>query len=116
MGGKKKQRNSLTKKEQATTATYKMMSDKINNLEASLKKTQDEAEKFQKENHELDKKAVLLEDKLKNNVWIEIFKYISSGGIGFSVNYFTGGNQYLGLSIGIPSLIVFIVCIIVNKK
>jgi len=116
MGGKKKQNNSLTKKEQATTATYKMMSDKINNLEASLKKTQDESEKFQQENHELDKKVVLLEDKMKNNIWIEIFKFISSGGIGFSINYLTAGSESIGLSIGIPSVIIFIICLVVNKK
>jgi hypothetical protein len=108
--------NNLTKKEQSTTTAYKMMSLKINNLEASLKKTQNESEKERKEKHELDKKMILLENQLKNNNTIEIIKFLSTGGIGFSINYITIGSIYLGLSVGIPSIIIFIVCIVVNKK
>ncbi len=116
MGKKNKKNNLLTKKEQATTVSYKMMSEKISNLEASLKKTQDESSKLSNENHELDKKNILLEERLKNNSWIEVFKFVSSGGIGFSINYFTNGNITTALSVGIPSFIIFLVCIVVNKK
>ncbi|MDO8590925.1 MAG: hypothetical protein Q7R65_03015 [bacterium] len=116
MAKKRKQNNNLTKKEQSTTTAYKMMSDKINNLEASLKKTQDESEKERQAGHELDKKLVLLESKLENSVSLEVFKFLSSGGIGFSINYITTGFWSIGLSIGIPSVVIFIVCIIVSKK
>lgn len=113
---KKKQNNNLTKKEQSTTTAYKMMSEKINNLEASLKKTQDESVKETQEKHALDKKMVLLEDRIRNNTLIEIFKFLSSGGIGFSINYITTGYLPLGLSVGVPSIIIFIVCTVVYKK
>lgn len=116
MSAKHNQNNILTKKEQSTTATYKLMSDKVNNLEASLKKIQDESEKIRQEKHELDKKLVLLESSLKNNIYIEIIKFGSTGGMGFAINYITAGSWSLGLSIGIPSMIIFIVCIIANKK
>ena len=112
----KKTGHKLTQKEQSTTATYKLMSEKINNLEASLKKTQDESEKNRTEKHEVEKRNILLEEKLKNNNLIEIFKFISSGGIGFSINYFTIGNISLALSVGVPSLVIYIVCVVVNKK
>lgn len=113
---KNTRKNNLTKKEQSTTTAYKMMSDKINNLEASLRKTQDESEKLQQKNHELDKRSVLLESKLKNNWFLEILKFISAGGVGFAVNYFTAGLVSISLSIGIPSVIIFIVCVIVGKN
>lgn len=116
MGKNRVKKENLTKKEQSTTTAYKMMSEKINNLEASLKKTQDESEKGRNEKNELDKKIVLLEAQQKNNNSIEIIKFIATGGIGFSVNYITIGSMSLGLSIGIPSIIIFIVCIVVNKK
>ena len=108
--------NKLTKKEQATNVAYKLMSEKINSLEKSLKKTQDESEKERQAKNELEKKIILLESNLENNIYIEIFKFLSSGGIGFAINYVTGGFWQLGLSIGIPSIIVFIVCIVVSKK
>lgn len=106
----------LTKKEQSTTTAYKMMSDKINNLEASLKKTQDGSEVLQQTNHELDKKVAMLENKLEKNGFIEILKFISAGGVGFAVNYFTAGLKALSFSIGIPSVIIFIICVVVNKR
>lgn len=116
MANDKQKQNNLTKKEQSTTTAFKMMSTKINSLEASLKKTQNESEKERKEKHELDKKLVLLEAQLKNNTIIEIIKFLASGGIGFSINYITIGSISLGLSVGIPSVIIFVVCIAVNKK
>jgi len=109
-------KNSLTRKEQSTTVAYKMMSDKIKNLERSLKKTQDEAQKMQKENHELDKNVVLLESKLEGKVVIAILRFLSSGGMGFAANYITSDNIYLGLSIGIPSIVIFVASIVLNKK
>lgn len=116
MAKRSKNKNELTKKEQSTTTAYKMMTVKINNLEASLRKTQDESEKERGEKHELDKQVVLLEAKLKNNYLIELFKFLSSVGVGFSVNYVTTGLTELGLSIGIPSIIIYFICIVVNRK
>ena len=113
---KNKSQNTLTKKEQSTTTAYKLMSEKINNLEASLKKTQDEAEKSRTEKYETEKKNILLEEKLKNNNFIEIFKFLSSVGVGFSVNYFTNGSSELGYSIGVPSIVIFVICILVTRK
>jgi len=112
---KNERQNKLTKREQSTTTAYKMMSDKINNLEKSLKKTQDESEKERKEKHELEKKKILLEAELSKNNIIEVIKFLSSVGMGFSINYLTSGQASLGLSIGIPSLIIFIVCLIKDK-
>lgn len=116
MAIRQKHNNNLTKKEQSTTTAYKMMSERINNLEASLKKTQDESEKERQAKHELDKNIILLESRLKNNIIVDIFKFLSSGGVGFSINYITTGSIFLGLSVGIPSIVIFIVCVVVNKK
>jgi hypothetical protein len=115
MTAKNNQNTTLTKKEQSTTTAYKLMSQKINNLKSSLKKSQDESGRERQEKHELEKKLVLLENKIKNNNFLEILQFISSGGIGFSINYITAGSWGLGLSIGIPSIIIFIVCVSVNK-
>ena len=97
----------LTKKEQSTTTAHKLMSEKINNLEASLKKTQDEAEKIRTEKYEIEKKNVLLEEKLKNSTVISILEFLSSAGLGFGLSYFSTNNLQLAFSISIPSAIVY---------
>src|SRR3989339_996655 len=111
----KKTGHKLTQKEQSTTATYKLMSEKINNLEASLKKTQDEAEKIRTEKYEIEKKNVLLEEKLKNYWLITFFEFISSAGFGFAVGVIPTQNWILALSVGTPSLIIYIVCLYLTK-
>lgn len=92
------------------------MAEKIRLLEKSLKKTQDQSENEREEKHELDKTVVLLESRLESSRYIEVFKFLSSCGMGFSINYFTAGLYSLGLTVGIPSLAIFFVCIVVNKK
>lgn len=108
-------KNNLTKKEQSTTTAYKMMSEKINSLEASLKKTQDEAERIRSEKFELEKKYILLENKLKDQKLILFLEFISSAGLGFALGEFKDNFQ-LTLSVGVPSLIVYSVCIFLTKK
>ncbi len=113
---KNKSQNTLTKKEQSTTTAYKLMSEKINNLEASLKKTQDEAEKIRTEKYEIEKRNVILEEKLKNYWLITFFEFISSAGFGFAVGVIPTQNWTLALSVGMPSLIIYIVCLYLTKK
>ncbi len=112
----RKQKNNLTKKEQSTTVAYKMMLEKVNNLEASLKKTQDECEKFRLKNHEIEKSYILLDAKLKNYSLITVFEFISSVLFGFSLSYFPIGNYILAFSIGIPAITVYIICVYLTKK
>lgn len=108
-------KTNLTKKEQSTTTAYKMMSDKINSLKASLKKTQDGYERERQKNHDLDKEKALLQAKFQNNSAIEFFKFLSSLGIGFAINYITQNNISLGIAFGIPSVVVFLICLKINK-
>lgn len=108
--------NKLTKKEQANTATYKLMSEKIKSLEKSLKKTQDESERERCRKYELDKEVALLKERSKNNIYIEAFKFLSSCGIGFAINYATNGFWKISLMIGIPSIVIFLACILIYKK
>ncbi len=107
--------NRLTKTEQATNVAYKMMSEKITSLEQSLKKTQDESEKERQEKHELDKKVVLLESKIKNNPFIKASEFISTAAVGFSINYITSSDYQLGVPIMIAGLSVYIICIVLNR-
>ena len=106
--------NKLTKKEQASTATYKIMSEKINSLEQSLKKTQDESEIIRQDKHELDKKLVLLDNKLEKKPFIEFVKFLSSFGVGLSINYLTSGPIFVGIVVGVASLIIFLFCTFVS--
>jgi uncharacterized membrane protein YeiB len=115
MSYKKKRNNHLTKKEQSTTTAYKMMSEKINGLEASLKKTQDESETIRVEKYEIEKKHILLEQKLKNRLFITFLEFISSAGFGFALS-FISTNLQTAVSIGAPSLIVYLICIYLTKK
>ena len=101
----------LTNSEKTTTTAYKMMSEKINSLEQSLRKTQDAHEDERQKNHELDKKVVVLENRLKNNRLVEVFKFLSSLGVGFSINYITNGNYHFGVPIFIASVVIYFVCI-----
>lgn len=112
----KKSKNNLTKKEQSTTTAYKMMSEKINNLESSLKKTQDESEKIRTEKYEIEKENILLKEKLKDSWFISVLEFISSASLGFGLSYLTTHNTQIALSISIPSIIVYIVCVYLTKK
>ncbi len=116
MVNKRKQDNHLTKKEQSTTTAYKMMSEKINSLEASLKKTQDESETIRVEKQEIEKKYILLEQKLKDHLFITILEFLCSVGLGLTIGYLPNGNLPMTLSIGIPSLVVYLICIYITKR
>lgn len=116
MTSKQKQKNILTRKEQSTTTAYKMMSEKINNLEASLKKIQDESENIRSAKYEIEKKNILLEDKLKDQFIIRVLEFISAGGFGFAISYLPEKNWNLVLSVGIPSLVIYIICLYLTKK
>jgi putative Mn2+ efflux pump MntP len=113
---KNNSQNKLTRKEQSTTTAYKLMSEKINNLEASLKKTQDEAEKGRSEKYETEKKNILLEAKLKDYWLITFLEFISSAGFGFSLSFITSQNWMFVFAIGTPSLIIYILCLYLTKK
>ena len=116
MSDRKQNSNKLNKTEKATITAYKMLCTQNNTLKKSLKKTQDECEKFRNENHELDKKVALMEERFKNNIYIEVFKFLSTCSLGFAINYATNGFWQTGLTIGIPSVIVFLACILIYKK
>lgn len=115
MAAKRKQ-NHLTKKEQSTTTAYKMMSEKINSLEASLKKIQDESEKIRAEKYEIEKKYILLEQKLKDHTFITFLEFLSSAGFGFAISYLPDKNWEMAFAIGIPSIIVYCLCLYLTKK
>jgi hypothetical protein len=108
--------NKLTKKEQTTTATYKLMSEKINYLEESLEKTQNESEIIREEKHNLDKELAITKSKLEKNNYLEILKFFSSAGVGLSINYLTGGSYSLCMLIGIPCLIIYAACLLLDTK
>lgn len=112
----KNRKNHLTKKEQSTTTAYKMMSEKINNLEASLKKTQDESGKIRTEKYEIEKENILLKEKLKNHLFISFLEFISSAGFGFGLSYFATNDIQTALSISIPSIIIYGICMYLTKK
>ena len=118
MTQKKRQNNKygLSKAEQKTTTAFKMLSAENDSLKKSLKKTQDELEKMRREKFEHEKKNSLLEYRLEATFWIELFKFLASAGIGVSASYFIVGNLYLSLTIGIPTVVIFIVTLIFGKK
>lgn len=92
------------------------MSEKINSLEASLKKTQDESEKIRVEKYEIEKKHILLEQKLKDHSFITFLEFLSSASFGFAMSYLSDRNWEMALAIGIPSVIVYVVCLYLTKK
>lgn len=109
----KKKNKILTPAEQKTTVAFKLMSEKIETLEKSLKITQDELESYRSKYYESDKNHAI--EKSRNNtlVFHEILKFVVSvigGGIG--VNLISGGQINNGvicltITIVIYSAIVF---------
>lgn len=108
-------REILTKKEQTTTTAYKFMKDKVEKLEASLKKTQDGNEKIINEKFELEKRNILLEEKMKKRYFITFLEFISTAAFGFALSYIPQGNYSLVFSIGIPSGIIYLICLYLTK-
>lgn len=116
MVSSRRQKDTLTKKEQSTTTAYKMMSERIKNLEESLKKTQDESEKIHSEKYEIEKRNIILEEKLKDQKLITVLEFIASAVFGFSLSFLQQRNWSITLEIGIPSLLVYIVCAYLTRK
>ncbi|MES2060014.1 MAG: hypothetical protein V4438_03215 [Patescibacteria group bacterium] len=117
MGKWKGQKNNLTAKEQKTTATFKLMSEKNKTLERSLKITQDELEKYREKYHESDKNHAVQKSKNQTIIFHEILKYISSalvGGVG--VNYLTNGQYKLGSVLIVVSLIFYTLIVFSDRK
>jgi hypothetical protein len=114
--GKTYNRNRLTKREQSTPVAYKLLSTQNKSLKLSLRKTQDELEKLRQEKTEIDKNFAVLQHKAKSIFWIEFAKFSSSAGIGFATNYVFSGSLNIALSIGIPSLLVFLVSLLFSNK
>ncbi len=113
---KNKNKYKLTKKEQKTTVAFKMLSGENDLLKKSLKKTQDELEKMRQKKFEHEKENNLLKYKLEYVFWIEMFKFFSSAGIGVAGNYLLNKEVNIALSIGIPSVIIFIVSLLFSNK
>ncbi|MFH1001056.1 MAG: hypothetical protein V1783_09465, partial [Bacteroidota bacterium] len=105
-----------TPAEQKTTAAFKLKSEEIKALRQSLKKTQDQLEAMRQEKFEHEKRNAVLENKQKNIFWIEFFKFVSAGGIGFATSYVFSNNVPLALSFGIPSIVIFIIALIASNK
>ncbi len=106
----------LTKKDLKSPGVVKIVINENKTLKESLKETQDELEKMREEKFEQEKKNVVLEERQKTFFWIELFKFLSIGGVGFSINYFVSGNKTLALAFGIPSVIIFITMLIFSRK
>ncbi len=108
----------LSSEEQATTGVYKLQSKQINTLKRSLKKTQDKLEEMREEKHKREKENAVLKHKQESMFWIELSKFLSSAGFGFSIGYLfiEDSNYYLGLSILISSLIIFIISLVFSNK
>ena len=116
MADKRKKRIALTPKEQATTAAFKLQQQQIENLKESLKNTQNELEKLREEKFEIEKNNAILQHKQESIVRIETFKFLSSAWIWVAGSFLISWNYLLFSCIGIPSLVVYIVCLIFWNK
>jgi|GEM_PF-3535430 len=118
MTGHKKYKKitNLTNKDLESPGVAKFVINENETLKKSLRETQDRLEKIKEEKFEHEKKNIILETKQKSIFWIEFFKFISSVGIGFAISYIFSGNNTAALSFGIPSVIIFIIALIVGNK
>lgn len=113
----KQKKNNLTTKEQKTTATFKLMSEKNKTLEKSLKITQDELENYRSKYYESDKNHAVQVSKNTTIIFHEILKYITSvifGGLG--INYFTNGKYIYGGILILISLIFYGLIVFSDRK
>ena len=116
MGISKKSSVFLSPAEQKTTAAFKLKTAEIKALKKSLKKTQDKLEEMRQEKVGHEVRNAVLENKQKNVLWIELFKFISAAGVGFATSYVISNNISLALTFGIPSIIIFIIALIADNK
>ena len=113
---RKKDEYKLSKAEQETTTAFKMLSAENEVLKKSLKKTQDHLEKMREEKFKHEKENGILKYKLESFFWIEIFKFISSAGVGVAGNYILNSDFKTALAIGLPSIVIFIVTLVFSNK
>ena len=117
MAGKKQNNKyELSTAEQKTTVAFKMLSTENDSLKKSLENTQNELEKMREEKFKQEKNNSILEYKLESVFWVESFKFLSSAGIGVAGSYLISGNILLTLSVGAPSVIIFIVTLKFSNK
>lgn len=112
-----KQRQNLTSQEQKTTAAFKLITDSNKVLKRSLKKTQDELERYREKYYLADKNHAVQLGKNSTLALHEILKFIIStvcGGIG--VNYVTQGQILIGLLIIILGVGLYVVIVFFDKN
>lgn len=107
----------LTKREQESSATFKLLSSQIGTLKRSLKKTQDKLEEYRGKFHEADKNHAIQINKNKTLVLHEIAKFVvSAAGAGIGVNLITDGKMENGLAWLIGGIVVYSVIVYFDKK
>lgn len=113
----KKKNKVLTPAEQKTTAAFKLMSEKVETLERSLKSTQDELESYRSKYHESDKNHAIEKSRNSTLVFHEILKFVASvvgGGLG--VNYISSGQLKTGAICLICTVIFYSLIVLSDKR
>jgi hypothetical protein len=111
-----KRKNSLTPKEQRTTAAFKLMSRQIRTLEKSLARTQDELEKYRSKYHEVDKSNAVQISRNSTLIFHEFLKFVVSivfGGIG--VNLITGDSIILGVVLIVLGFLIYAIIVVSDR-
>lgn len=117
MANRKTKKNTLTPKEQKTTGTFKLMSERAEVLEGSLKLTQDELEKYREKYHEADKNHALEISKNSTLVFHEVLKFSVStifGGLG--VNLITSQVYSKGVGLIIAGIVLYGLIVFFDRK
>ena len=106
----------LTKSEQKTTATYKILAAENESLKTKLEDAQNELEKTKKIQFEKDKENSILKYRLNSISFIEFLKFGSTAFIGVAGAYLVASEYKTALFIGVPAIIIFGVIIIFSNK
>ena len=106
----------LTKSEQKTTATYKILAAENESLKVKLEDTQNELNKTKKIQVERDKENSILKYRLSSISFIEFLKFGSTAFIGVAGAYLVASEYKTALFIGVPAIIIFGVIIIFSNK
>lgn len=107
----------LTTAEQKTTAAFKLMSEKVETLEKSLRSTQDELESYRSKYHESDKNHAIEKSRNSTLVFHEILKFVVSvvgGGLG--VNLISTGQIQNGTICLIVTVIAYSAIVLSDKR
>lgn len=116
MADKRKRKMTLTPKEQATTAAFKLQQQQIDFLKESLKNTQNELEKLREEKSIVEKSNAVLQHKQKSLILLEICKFLSSACIWVAGSFYISWNIPLCLCCAVPSIVIYIVCLVLWNK